>query len=84
MKAEYISKYALAKITSTWFLEILGDKSNEKRCRPTIFRFVLRSEGAVNSPSSQWVSGKTLLYIQGMKPQETVECLFLMSYFNAD
>ena len=29
MKAEYIYKYALAKITSTWFLEILGDKSNE-------------------------------------------------------
>ena len=43
-----------------------------------IFRFGLRSEGAVNFPSSQWVSGKTLLYIQGMKPQETVECLFLI------
>ena len=30
MKAEYIYKYALAKITSTWFLEILGIKAMSK------------------------------------------------------
>ena len=43
-----------------------------------VFKFGLRYEGAVNSPSSQWVSGKALLCIQEVNPVEAVVFLFLI------